>query len=35
MGEYLPEIRMGGFLVQDVKETEFELKYWKIQYSVI
>ena len=28
MGEYLPEIRMGGFLVQDVKVTEFELKYW-------
>lgn len=28
MGGYLPEIRVGGFLIQDVKEMEFELKYW-------
>lgn len=28
MGKYLPEIRVGGFLIQEVKETEFELKYW-------
>lgn len=27
MGECLPEIRVGGFLIQDIKETEFELKY--------
>jgi hypothetical protein len=27
MGKYLPEIRVGGFLIQEVKETEFELKY--------